>query len=271
MTMRIAVAQIDAALTVPEERKAAIAAAVADAAEQGSELTVLPELALTGYGAGTGIPANADGPDGADVRWLEDLSARTNCALVAGLALKLGEDVFNSALFAAPDGQSTGYNKIHLYGDYEKALFSRGRAWPPIIQFRGLKLGLLVCFDVEFPERVRDLATRGADVVLVPTALPRSDGGSFIAQNVVPVRAFENQLFLAYANHCGRDERFTYQGQSCIAAPDGSLLAQASRDHAGLILADIDPDAFADCREQNPYLAEVQLTQYLEDSTMAKL
>ncbi|MGX1500031.1 putative amidohydrolase [Labrenzia sp. MBR-25] len=271
MTMRIAVAQIDAALTTLEDRKAALVAAVEDAANRGSELTLLPELALTGYGAGADIQAKADGPDGAEVHWLKELAARTNCALVAGLALKQGKEVFNSALFAAPDGQCVFYNKIHLYGDYEKALFSRGRARPPIIQYRDLKLGLLVCFDVEFPERVRDLATRGADAVLVPTALPESDGGAFIAQNVVPVRAFENQLFLAYANHCGVDERFTYQGQSCIAAPDGSLLAQASSKQSGLILADIDTEAFADCREQNPYLAEVQLTQYLEDSTVAKL
>jgi predicted amidohydrolase len=271
MTMRIAVAQISAALTILEERKAAIAAAVEDAANQGSQLTVLPELALTGYGAGAEIPAIADGPDGADVRWLKDLAARTNSALVAGLALKQGEKVFNSALFTAPDGQCAVYDKIHLYGDYEKQLFTRGSTPSPIVKYRDLNLGLLVCFDVEFPERVRDLAMRGADAVLVPTALPKSDGGAFIAQKVVPVRAFENQLFLAYANHCGVDERFAYQGRSCIAAPDGSLLAQASEKEAELILADILPAAFADCRAQNPYLAEVQVEQDLEVGSASML
>ena len=78
----------------------------------------------------------------------------------------------------------------------------------PIVEIAGLRCGLLVCFDVEFPELCRDLALRGAKAIIVPTALPKSDGARFIAQNVVPVRAFENQLFVVYADHCGSDGTF---------------------------------------------------------------
>lgn len=256
--MKIAIAQLDAGIASIGDRKAAIAAAVKQAAHQGARITILPELALTGYGAGQSIAQNADGLNGEEIDWLKNLAKETGSTIVCGLALKRGDTVSNSAVFVTPYGSVSDYDKTHLYGDYEKSLFSRGTAPSPIIEFDGLKFGLLVCFDVEFPERVRDLALRGVDAVLVPTALPYSEIGAFIAQNVVPVRAFENQVFVAYANHCGADGRFRYQGRSCIAAPDGTCLSQAPQEGASLILADIDPNAFEACRLQNPYLEEVR-------------
>lgn len=257
--MKIAIAQLNAAVTSIEERKSAIETAVREAAAQGSRITVLPELALTGYGAGSTITDHANEADDADAIWLNELSTDTGSALVSGLAMQRDAQVFNSALFVTPKGQSATYDKIHLYGDYEKSLFSRGTEPSPILEFEGLKFGLLVCFDVEFPERVRDLALRGAEAVLVPTALPKSDGGAFIAKNVIPVRAFENQVFVAYANHTGKDARFAYQGQSCITAPDGTFLAQASAVTSELIFADIMPGNFEACRAQNPYLEETRM------------
>lgn len=258
--MKIAIAQLDAGISSIENRKSAITAAVKNAAERGARVTVLPELALSGYGAGQSIAEGAEGLDGTACHWLKRLAKETGSAVVCGLALRRDGVVFNSAVFAAPDGIQSSYDKVHLYGDYEKSLFSRGTALCPIVEFEGVKFGLLVCFDVEFPESVRELALRGADAVLVPTALPQSEIGAFISQNVVPVRAFENQVFVAYANHSGADERFHYQGQSCIAAPNGRFLAHAQQEGPSLLIADIDRNAFEDSRKQNPYLEEVRLS-----------
>ena len=85
----------------------------------------------------------------------------------------------------------------------------------------------------------------GADAVLVPTALPAGPSGTFIANHMIQVRAFENQIFVAYINHAGADERFTFAGLSRIAAPDGSLIAACDDDAEQLIFAEIDPGAFA--------------------------
>ena len=134
----------------------------------------------------------------------------------------------------------------------------RARAQPPLATIAGVRCGLLVCFDVEFPELTRELAMAGAEALLVPTALPRSEGARFIADHLVPVRAFENQLFIVYADHCGADPRFAYQGRSIIAAPDGRRLAAAGDTAPALIVADLDPAAYASSRAQNPYLAEVE-------------
>ena len=256
--MKIAVVQMDAGETDPGARKTAIERAVSRAAKQGSRIIVLPELAISGYGAGHEIVEAAGTVEGPQAAWLKKLACDADCALVAGLALQTDGKTWNSALFVAPDRGTVRYDKIHLYGDYEKSLFAPGRLLSPILSFEDLTFGLLVCFDVEFPERVRDLAHRGAEAILVPTALPKSEGGAFIAGSVLPVRAFESQVFIAYANHAGSDRRFAYQGQSCITAPDGKMLARGTADTADLLVADLDPSAYDACREQNPYLDEVK-------------
>src|SRR5690606_18163480 len=106
-------------------------------------------------------------------------------------------------------------------------------------------------------ENVRRLAKAGAELVVVPTALPQGPFAAFIAIRVVPVRAFENQVFVAYANHAGRDGRFAYAGLSCVAAPDGACLAAAVDDSPALLFADIEPGAFEASRRANSYLADL--------------
>jgi predicted amidohydrolase len=75
---------------------------------------------------------------------------------------------------------------------------------------------------------------------------------------MIPVRAFENRIFIAYANHTGRDERFAYAGLSHIAAPDGGTLAKASATQTGLIFADIRPQDYEASRASNPYLSDLR-------------
>ena len=128
-----------------------------------------------------------------------------------------------------------------------------------IFEHGGLRCGLLICYDVEFPENVRRLALAGADTALVPTALPSGASGAFIAEHMIQTRAFENQIFLAYVNHTGADERFSYAGLSRIAAPDGSLLAEATASEAALLVADLSLADYDDSRRQNTYLADMRI------------
>jgi predicted amidohydrolase len=213
-------------------------------------------LALTGYGAGEAIRATAEPANGAHVARLQTIAAETGIVIVAGFAETADGVVYSSAVAVTPDGQRHFYRKIHLYGDYERSLFSPGDMAPPIFQIGCLKAGLLICYDVEFPELVRHLAAAGADIVLVPTALPESDHAAFIATRIIPVRAFENQIFVAYANHAGDDGAFTYAGRSGIVAPNGDDLARASELGSKLLLADIDPGAYGAARSANPYLTD---------------
>lgn len=232
-----------------------IAQAAAQAAEAGASLLLAPELATTGYGAGDVIRDLAEPLHGPCADRLAEMAERFSLTLVTGFAERAGAAVYNSALLVRPDGSRLAYRKCQLYGDYEKRLFISGPDAPAVTQIDGLTIGLLVCFDIEFPEHARRLAAAGAQAILVPTALPASEHAGFIARAVVPVRAFENQLFVAYANHIGADA-FSYAGLSCIVAPDGADLARGSEGEENLLVADLHPQPYQACRLANPYLEE---------------
>jgi predicted amidohydrolase len=254
--MRLAAFQMVARAGDVPANLAMIEAAAREAKGQGAELMVAPELATTGYGAGEAIRALAEPPHGQQVSRIAALAAELGMALAAGFAERAGGAVYNSAVLAEPGGRCSVYRKCHLYGDYERALFAPGDARPRIVEVGHLKLGMLICYDVEFPEAVRHLALSGVDLVLVPTAQPDTPDAPFICEKIVPVRAFENGIAIVYADHAGADERFAYAGRSCIALPDGTDAARAAPSGPALIVADYEPARYAAARAANPYLAE---------------
>lgn len=255
--MKLAALQMQAVAGDQAANLARIDRAARDAAIAGADLLVVPELALPGYGAGAAMAALAEPADGPLVDSLAVIARAAGVAIVAGFAERVGADVYNSAVFIDGRGDYVVYRKSHLYGPYEKGLF---RPEPPrtrLFDVAGMKLGMLICYDVEFPENVRRLARAGAQAVIVPTALPAGPSGNFIAAHMIPVRAFENQVFVAYINHCGADARFSYAGLSRIAAPDGSILAEAGATGEALLIADLDMGAYAASAEVNTYLRDL--------------
>lgn len=256
--MRIAALQMHAIAGDGEANIERIAAAAADAAAGGAKLLVVPELAVTGYGAGETAFARLASPATGDVaRRLGAIARDNGLAIVTGFAEQEGAHVYNSALFTDGIGTNAVYRKSHLYGEYERGVFRPAAPASVMVELGGIRLGMLICYDVEFPENVRRLALAGADLVIVPTALPKGSSGTFIASHMIQVRAFENQVFVAYINHCGADDRFTYAGLSRIAAPDGKLLAEASAEGETLLFAEIRPEDYAKSRSENTYLVDL--------------
>jgi predicted amidohydrolase len=256
--MRIAALQMQAVAGNVEANLGRIEAAMRDAARQGATLLVTPELAIQGYGAGDAMAALAEEPQGASWRRLAAVSQETRIAVIAGFAERDGEAVYNSALFVDGDKPPKVYRKSHLYGPYERSLFKPETPTSCLVVHAGMRFGMLICYDVEFPENVRRLALAGAQAILVPTALPASDHDELIAKKMIPVRAFENQVFVAYVNHCGADALVVYAGLSGIAAPDGTMLAAAEAAGEALLVADLDAEAFRHSAEQNPYITDLK-------------
>ncbi|MCY1325536.1 (R)-stereoselective amidase [compost metagenome] len=234
-----------------------IARAAKEAAAEGATLLLTPELGVTGYGVGEALTALAEAPDGAIVQRLKAISAETGIAIIAGFAERDGTDVYNSAVYVDGEATPVVYRKSHLYGDYERAIFSAPEPSTRLFVHRGVTCGMLICYDVEFPENVRRLALAGAEAVLVPTALPAGWSGDFIAEHMIQTRAFENQVFVAYINHHGSDPLFSFAGLSRIAAPDGQLLAKAGAGQETMLLVEIDPRAYAISRLENTYLGDL--------------
>jgi predicted amidohydrolase len=250
--MRLAVLQMEARAGDVEANLALIEEAAERAAAAGADLLLAPELAVTGYGAGESIRNLAEPTEGPQARRLGEISARLGIALAAGFAERDGATIWNAALLFDRGRLLQCYRKRQLWGDYEKALFSASDACGEPVEVRGIKAGLAICYDIEFPETARRLALAGAELILVPTALPHDGAAPFISEKILPVRAFENQVFVAYADHAGNDGRFNYAGRSCIVAPDGTDLARAGPDAAELLVAHVEPGDFAASRAKNP-------------------
>jgi 5-aminopentanamidase len=231
--------------------------AAKEAAATDASLLITPELGLTGYGAGDAIRDLAEPADGPLVARLQAISADTGIAIIAGFAERAEGTIFNSAVYVDGPAAPLVYRKSNLYGDYERALFAAADPGTVLFDHRGVRCGMLICYDVEFPENVRRLALAGAEAVLVPTALPAGYSGTFIADHMIQTRAFENQLFVAYINHCGADERFTFAGSSRVAAPDGSLLASAASHGEALMIVSLDPADFQVSKTENTYLTDL--------------
>jgi predicted amidohydrolase len=223
------------------------------AAEAGAGMVIFPEMFLTGYNIGDAIFKLAEPVDGPSAGRAAAIAREAGVALLYGYPERYGANIYNSAMFIGRDGAPlANYRKTHLYGSEEKRLFAPGESLM-LADLEGLKIGILICYDVEFPEAVRALALAGAHLIAVPTALIRPF--DIVARTLVPARAFENQVYVAYSGMCGSEAGLEYCGLSCIVGPDGQDLARAGTGPA-LLLADIDLSAISRSRKENPYLID---------------
>ncbi|WP_298283483.1 carbon-nitrogen hydrolase family protein [Acidocella sp.] len=230
-----------------------MAAQAAKAKAHGAGLLILPEMYLSGYNIGPAAAA-AQALDGAGLQPAQEI-ARAHCiALAFGYPEAVGGEVANSAVLIGAGGEILlNYRKTHLFGDLDRAMFKHVGAEFPVVAYRGLKFGLLICYDIEFPEPARRLALSGADVLLIPTA--QMQPYEQVARHVLPARAYENQVYTAYANHAGDDDGLSYVGLSSLCGPDGTVLALAGRGEE-MLFADIDPDHQARVRAADPFFKD---------------
>jgi predicted amidohydrolase len=223
----------------------------AQACGQGADVLVCPEMSLTGYLLGPQRIADlADPVDGPLLRAVAHTARRHGIAIVCGWPCATAGRPYNAVAFVGADGVLLNtYAKTHLFGDADHAQFTPGPALPTVFGYRGWRLGLLVCYDVEFSEPVRHLALQGADAVLVPTANMREYGE--VPTLLLPARACENRLYVAYANACGREGGTEYGGLSTVAGPLGTVLAQAGREVV-LVVVRLDAHALVAARASSP-------------------
>ncbi|MFD1309466.1 carbon-nitrogen hydrolase family protein [Streptomyces kaempferi] len=229
-------------------------AAAGHAAAAGAGLLAAPEMFLTGYAIGDDIGRLAEPADGDAADSIAEIATRHGVAVAYGYPERSGERVHNSAQLISADGtRLANYRKTHLFGCFERDHFTPGDQ--PVVQaeLNGLRVGLMICYDVEFPENVRAHALAGTDLLVVPTA--QMHPFQFVAESVVPVRAFENQMYVAYVNRVGVEGEFEFVGLSTLAGPDGVARTRAGRAEE-LVLAEADPAFLAASREANPYLKD---------------
>lgn len=233
---------------------ALLASAAREATARGADLLVTPEMFVSGYNMSVSELDAVTTPDLASR--VADIARAEGIAIVAGMPDRLPTGIANTAVFVDSDGTELArYRKTHLFGALDRRLFVAGDTLPLPIAFRGLQVSLLVCYDVEFPETVRGAALAGADLLIVPTA--QMEPYEFIAEQLVRVRAWENQVYVAYIDRAGAEGDLRYVGRSSIIAPSGEVLdSRGGTDDEGLVLAVIDAGVIKTARERNPYLSD---------------
>ncbi|MFD9219269.1 carbon-nitrogen hydrolase family protein [Streptomyces sp. NPDC060064] len=253
--MRIACLQAACGATGVQQFLERLRTAARRAADEGAELLVTPEVSIGGYPLQAGNLAEASGPvDGPQCAEVSAIAREFGIAIVHGWPETDGPDVYNSARLVAPRGETLAvYRKAHLYGRAERTLFTPGAEAVVQASFGGMTLGMLICYDVEFPEAVRAHALAGTDLLLVPTGLMRP--WEVVARTLVPARAFESQLYIAYANWTGDHGGLSFCGHTTVAAPNGTTYA-ITEDREDLLVVDIDPMVLKRARASTTYLRD---------------
>ncbi|MEE4342574.1 carbon-nitrogen hydrolase family protein [Pseudomonas alliivorans] len=226
------------------------------AAAQGAQLLVCPEMFLTGYNIGARACAElAQAQDGPAAQRIAEIARQYAIAILYGYPERSVEErVYNAVQLIDSRGErSSNYRKTHLFSELDKSMFSAGEDLCPVVELNGWRLGMLICYDVEFPENTRRLALAGAELILVPTA--NMAPFDFVCDVTVRARAFENHCYVVYANYCGSEDEIRYCGLSSVCAPDGSRPALAAQDER-LLIADLDRVQLAQARTVNDYFKD---------------
>ncbi|MDQ6752096.1 MAG: nitrilase [Actinomycetota bacterium] len=253
--MLLAVLQAQARTLDVEANLRSIDEGARRAADRGATVLLTPELFAVGY-APMRVRSELD-PDRLPelAGRLAAIAVRHGLAMVYSLPAvrKDGDWNITATLVDKTGTPLLGYAKVHLFGAEERRAFAAADQPPAVVDFGGFKTSLLICYDVEFPEQVRAAASRGAQLLLVPTAL--AHGYDSVPQILLRARALESQLAIGYANHSGTEGGVVFGGGSVITGPDGGLLAQAGSGEE-LIFADISLERIRAARADVPYLSE---------------
>jgi predicted amidohydrolase len=211
---------------------------------QSADLFVLPELFTTGYqftNQKEAFELAENIPDGKTSQALLQLAKEIGSVIVAGIAEREGDAVYNSALIVGPTGFIGRYRKAHLF-DTEKEIFEPGNTPLQVFDLGFARVGIMICFDWRFPETARTLALQGADIIAHPANLVLQH-----CPQAMITRSLENGLFTVTADRVGCEERILgqslkFMGQSQVVDPLGNVLYRASLTEEDVHVVEIDID-----------------------------
>ena len=224
-----------------------------------ADLALFGELYLTGYMARDLLPKLAEPLDGPSVGAVRKLAAKHGTHVVFGMPEKAAaKTLYNTSVLVAPDGRTWAYRKIYLanFGPFEENVWF-GRGSDLVLADTKIgKIGLLICYDLFFPELAKALALQGAEVIAVISAAPHTSRRFFDA--ILPARAIENTAYMLYANLVGTELNQVFSGGTQAWGPRGEDLGRA-KDHLEQVLAvDVDHRHLDVAREFRPTIRDTR-------------
>lgn len=224
------------------------------------DLMVLPELFNTGYNFKSRREVERVSekiPGGYTTQKLREVAEEKGACIVGGLAEKAGGGLYNSAVVVTAEHVGV-YRKTHLFNN-EKKFFKPGDTGFKVFKFKGVKIGVMICFDWLYPESARTLALKGADVIAHPANLVL-----LYCPDAMKTRSLENRVYTITADRVGVERGLKYMGLSQITDTRGGILYRASENKEEFKVVEINPKDARDKKinEYNNILRDRRPDQY---------
>ena len=205
-----------------------------------ADVIVVPELFNTGYAFlnKEELAALSEPMQGETSEFMQKLAKKYNCALAYGFAERAAEVYYNSMVFISPSGIIASYRTSHLFFE-ERFIFQPGDTGFQVFTYQNVQFGLIICWDWIYPEAMRTLALKGAQIVLQAANLVTP-----YCPNAMVTRAVENRVFVVTADRTGGEARngkdFHFIGMSQVVAPDGAILVRVGKETCAQVV-EVDP------------------------------
>lgn len=260
--VKIAIGQIKVAQGGTKENLEKMVRLTREAADAGATIIAFPELAYNGYHLEAGdMQKTAEDQNGPMVQTLRKVAKEKGVYILAGYAesVEIPGRMYNSAVFIDDKGELIGnMRKVNAWG-VEKNKFREGNKFPVWDTPIG-KIGLMICYDIEFPEPARIMALKGAELVFVLSVWSVPAARRWELD--VPANALFNVMFIAGANPVGDGSC----GDSMVAGPNGVIRARASSEEEELLFCDIDLNEVIEERSRLPYLNDFKEDTFSMDA-----
>ncbi len=240
---KIALAQMECVVGDKEANLTKMEEMARKARGEGAELVIFPELSLTGYVCRDLYYELAEPVPGPSTEQMAEVARREGIYIVFGLpeASRISKAVlYNTAVLVGPEGLVGSYRKMYLptHSVFEEKRYFRLGDTARVFETRLCRIGMMICYDVFFPEVARLLRLRGAQLIVAISASPGVRRAYF--ETLLAARALENTVHLAYVNLVGREDGLHFWGGSRLLGPTGSIIAKARYDEEDLVVAEVD-------------------------------
>lgn len=260
--LKIALGQFDIAQGDKDANLKKMLAMIQDAGKENADIICFPELAYQGYYPKSyELQQMAEPVDGHFVNEISKAAKENKIHVIAGYAESVDVPgiMYNSCVFVDDEGQTIGnMRKVNAWGK-EKLKFCEGEKFP-VIKTKFGKVGMLICYDVEFPEPSRIEALKGAEIIFVSAVWSNPAEGRWhidLAGN-----ALFNLLFMAGANPVGDN----CCGSSKVVGPNGDVRAEASKEDEALLICEVDLNDVLETRSRIPYFNDFKKDTFTMDA-----
>ncbi len=258
--LRIALAQLECADGHPERNLDKVSRVMREAGPN-HDVVVFPEGYITGFPSASETRALAEPLAGPIVQQLTAIAREAQGTLFVGMTELADDTVYNTSVMVGPEGLFLAYRKTHLWVG-EALRVTPGNTYVAR-DWKDTRVGLLICYDVEFPETARAVASLGSELILLTNGNMEPYGRTH--RRAITTRAQENQVYMAMANRVGYQGTIRYVGESCVADPYGELAGELTGDHEGLLSVEVDMEMVRDSRGKYDYLKERRISLDLSD------